>query len=58
MVNPIPATYVEKPIPIPLRGVGYNSPANGYIIRNDAEMVNLENKNNTKVSVTASETHI
>lgn len=55
IINPNPPTYAENPIPIPRNCVGYNSPANGYIIRNEADMALLEIKNNTNVVITASE---
>lgn len=54
IIKPRPAKYAENPIPIPRNWVGYNSPANGYIIKNDADIVNLENRNKTNVSITAS----
>jgi hypothetical protein len=53
-ISPKPLMYALAPIPIPLNCVGYSSPANGYMIRNDADIVNFANKNNTKVATTAS----
>lgn len=41
-------------MPTPRTCVGYNSPANGYMMRNDADIIVLDTKNITKVSKTAS----
>ena len=54
MISPSPPIYADIPIPIPLSCVGYSSPANGYIIRNEADIKNLEMRKSTSVSVTAS----
>lgn len=47
--RPKPAMYADAPIPIPLNWVGYNSPAKGYIIKKDADMVDLDIKYNVNV---------
>lgn len=54
IINPTPPKYAEIPIPSPLNWVGYSSPANGYIIKNEADIKDFETKNNTKVVPTSS----
>lgn len=54
IIRPKPAMYADVPIPIPLNCVGYNSPAKGYIIKNEADIADFEIRNSTKVVTTSS----
>lgn len=46
--------YAENPIATPRNCVGYNSPANGYIIKKDADIADFDSRNKTNVVITAS----
>lgn len=48
-MRPNPAMYADVPMPRPLNCVGYNSPANGNMIRKDAEMADFATR--YKISV-------
>lgn len=54
IISPKPAMYADVPIPIPLTWVGYNSPAKGKIIKNEADIADFDTKYKTNVVLTSS----